>query len=121
MNISTVNKTILETGSSEAFVPSPSPVPIKNASVEEKPQREKAKEGSSMEETRKMAEELNDTMASIGTDLGFYIREDLGNQVVVEIKNKKTDELIKQIPSEEMLKIMQKMEELTGLIFDQRV
>lgn len=72
-------------------------------------------------EAEQLAADLNEIMDDLQTSLGFFIREDLNHQVVVEIKNRETDELIKQIPSEEMLQIKQKMEELTGLIFDHTV
>ncbi len=75
----------------------------------------------SIEESIEIADVLNEMMSELQTNIGFSIREDLNHQVVVEIKDRKTDELIKQIPTEEMLKIKEKMEELTGLIFDQSV
>ena len=69
-----------------------------------------------------MVEEMNDIMDDLHTSLGFSVREDLQNrQVVVEIKDRDTNELIKQIPSEEMLTIKEKMLEFTGLLFDQNV
>ncbi len=72
-------------------------------------------------EAKEIVEDLNEHMDTLQTHLGFSIREDLGRLVVVEIKNRKTDELIKQIPSEELLKIMENMKELTGIIFNQSV
>ncbi len=71
--------------------------------------------------TKDLVEELNDYMDDLKTSLGFSIREELNHQVVVEIKNRQTDELIKQIPSEELLKIRERMAELTGFLFDQSV
>ena len=72
-------------------------------------------------DTKQIVDELNEYMNNLQTHLGFSIREDLDHQVVVEIKNRKTEELLKQIPSEELLKIREKMEELTGFLFDQSV
>jgi len=72
-------------------------------------------------DTKELVEELNEYMDDLQTNLGFSIREELDHQVVVEIKNRKTDELVKQIPSEELLKIRESMENLTGSIFDQSV
>lgn len=80
-----------------------------------------SKEPVSSKDVREMVEVVNEYMTGFQTNLGFYIREDLNHQIVVEIKDSKTDELIKQIPTEEMLLIKEKMEELTGLIFDQTV
>jgi flagellar protein FlaG len=75
----------------------------------------------SINDTLKMTGELNELMDDLQTNLGFYIREDMEHQVVVEIKDRTTNELIRQIPSEEMLIIREKMLELSGLIFDQSV
>lgn len=75
----------------------------------------------SAKEAKEIAEDLNEYMDDLQTHLGFSIREDLNQTIVVEIKNRKTQELIKQIPSEELLKIMENMKELQGIIFDQSV
>ncbi len=75
----------------------------------------------SAEDTKQLVDELNEYMDDLQTHLGFSIREDMDHQVVVKITNRKTGELLKQIPSEELLKIRQRMEELTGFLFDQSV
>lgn len=77
--------------------------------------------GLTASDTKKLVDELNEYMNDLQTQLGFSIREDMDHQVVVEIKNRETEELVKQIPSEELLKIREKMEELTGFLFDQSV
>ncbi len=80
---------------------------------------DKKQEGSShLEEVKETADALNEYMGDLQTNLGFFIHEDLDHQVIVEIKNKKTNELVKQIPSEEIVMIREKMAELTGLLFD---
>ena len=105
----------------------PSPPPQdKSAELEQKQglqsQDESREETFSSQETKQMVEEMNDIMDDLHTSLGFSVREDLQNrQVVVEIKDRDTNELIKQIPSEEMLTIKEKMLEFTGLLFDQNV
>ncbi|MCA1785098.1 MAG: flagellar protein FlaG, partial [Desulfobacteraceae bacterium] len=90
----------------------------RNRSAEDDRNREKEL---SATEAKEMVDDLNEYMDDLQTHLGFSIREDLNRRVVVEIKNRKSDELIKQIPSEELLKIMESMKELTGIIFDQSV
>jgi flagellar protein FlaG len=79
----------------------------------------KGEEKLSSAEAKEMVENLNEYMDDLQTQLGFSIREDLNKQVVVEIKNRQTNELVKQIPSEELLQIMENMRELTGAILDQ--
>jgi flagellar protein FlaG len=73
------------------------------------------------EEIKKIADTLNQYMDDLQTDLGFFMHEKLNHQVVVEIKNRNTDELVKQIPAEELVRIKEKMAELTGLLFDKSV
>ena len=72
-------------------------------------------------DAKQLAADMNEIMDDLQTSLGFSIREDLNSLVVVEIKDRKTNELIRQIPSEEMLAIKEKMEELTGLLLDHSV
>jgi len=75
----------------------------------------------SAEQTKQLAAELNEISDDLQTNLGFSIREDLDHTVIVQIKNLKTDELIRQIPSEELLTIREKMLELTGLLLDHSI
>ena len=95
--------------------PQPEQVQKQNESVEKKEKEESSKE------LQEVAESLNEYMDDFQTQLGFFINEDLDNEVIVEIKNRKTDELVKQIPSEEIVAIREKMAELTGLLFDKSV
>jgi flagellar protein FlaG len=82
---------------------------------------ETEKSSMSTDELKDMTETLNEYTEDIQTNLGFNVREELSNQVVVEIKNKETDEVIKQVPPEELIEIKEKMSELVGLIFDTSV
>ncbi len=75
----------------------------------------------SPDQAMELAEEMNDLMDDLQTSLGFFVHEKLNHQIVVEIKNRETDELIKQIPTEEFLAIKEKMEEFRGLLLDQSV
>jgi len=52
------------------------------------------------------------------THLNFSKDETTGT-TVVKIINSETDEIIRQIPSEEILKIASKMQEVIGVLFDQ--
>ncbi len=95
---------------------------IKNAEVLQKETIEKEQKTTpAVEEMKDLASELNEYMDDLQTDLGFSINEKLDHQVIVEIKNRNTDELVKQIPSEELVAIREKMAELTGLLFDKSV
>lgn len=75
----------------------------------------------SREAMEELKDALNDQMNELQTKIGFAISEEFDDQVVVEIRNKDTDELIKQIPPDDALKIRDKMAKLTGLLFDKSV
>jgi flagellar protein FlaG len=105
---------VSETNTPVAAVPSPK--------VIEESQANKTNESKlDATETKVLVEELNEYMDDLQTNIGFSIREESDHQVVVEIKNRETKELIRQIPSEELLIIRDKMVELSGFIFDQSV
>ena len=64
-----------------------------------------------VEESNKMAQIMN-------SQIRFNIDHDTG-QVIVKVINKETHEVIRQIPSEEMVKLASRAEELRGLIFNE--
>ncbi len=74
-----------------------------------------------VKEAKQLAAEMNEIMDDLQTSLGFSIREDLNHLVIFEITDRDTNEVIKQFPTEEMLAIKEKMEEFSGLLFDQKV
>jgi len=125
MNINTISTPVAEPEVSGSFVSSQHSV--KNIPSPGKAQESQAaaakdpKEDQKIEKTREMADALNEMMDDLGTNLGFNIHEGKNHQVVIEVKNRKTDELIRQIPSEELLVIRDKMEDLSGLLFDRQI
>lgn len=74
----------------------------------------------SREEARAVAESLEEYMEVLKTSIGFSINEST-NKIIVTVTNKDTNEIIRQIPSEEMLALKEKMKELTGIIFSKSV
>ncbi len=70
---------------------------------------------------QKVVAQLNESFQQIQRDLQFSIDEDSGRSVV-RVVNSKTEELVRQIPSEEVLRISQNIEEqlasVTGLLFE---
>ncbi|EIM64667.1 flagellar protein FlaG [Desulfobacter postgatei] len=120
MNINTVSPTIQTAESSGAGpIETETDDKIKNMPPDQSQANAQKEEASPpAEEIKELAQTLNEYMDGLQTDLGFFMHEKLNHQVIVEIKNRKTDELIKQIPSEELVMIKEKMAELTGLLFD---
>lgn len=67
-----------------------------------------------------MVESLEDFANSVQTRLNFTI-DDGTEDVVVKIMDKETDEVIKQFPAEELLKLREKMQDLNGFLFSTNV
>ncbi|KHF37832.1 flagellar protein FlaG [Halalkalibacter okhensis] len=68
----------------------------------------------------KKVEGMNDLLESSNTAIKFNIHEDL-NRLYVQVVNKETDEVVKEIPPEEFLDMVASMLKHAGLIFDERV
>ncbi len=77
-------------------------------------------ESVSLPEVEEIVTALNDHMDMLKTTLGFSIDKN-AEKIVVTVKNRVSDEVIRQIPAEELLTIQAKMEELSGLILNKEV
>jgi flagellar protein FlaG len=69
------------------------------------------------ENLQEAIEHLNKQLASSGRNLGFTMDEIL-NRPIVKVTNTQTGELIRQIPSEAVIKVAHTLEELKGLLYD---
>jgi len=123
MNTSNINAAVAKPESSSTMVPTPqaiSPEKIKMLRPKDVQKTDETAQDRTLsaEETAQITQDLNEYMTDLQTNLRFSMYEKLDHQVVVQVKNKETDELIKQIPSEELLELRVKMEELSGLLFD---
>lgn len=74
----------------------------------------------SSEVMSRMAEEIQDRFDAMGAKLGFSIRKE-SEDVVMEVRERESGDLIRQIPSEEVLALREKLNELVGLLFDKQV
>jgi flagellar protein FlaG len=71
-------------------------------------------------EIAKAVEEMQQRLDALGnTRLNFRVLEK-PNEVVVQVSDRKSGELVRQFPSEEALKLRAKLQELTGLLFDEQ-
>lgn len=124
MNINNINSEVIQSEASSIDASTTqvlSPEKIKNLQPQKdvlKTEQTAQDQALSNQEIEDITEDLNDYMSDLQTNLRFSMYEKLDHQVVVQIKNRATDELIKQIPSEELLELRVKMEELSGLLFD---
>ncbi len=69
------------------------------------------------EDVEEMVEALEEMTKTLQTKLNFSINEST-NDVVVRVLDKDTEEVIKQFPPEELLELQEKMQDLTGFLFN---
>jgi len=74
----------------------------------------------SPEEVTQAVDEMNDFLGSINRNLSFSFDEDSGDSIIT-IKDSESDEVIRQIPSEELLVLRKKMDYVVGILFDEKV
>lgn len=75
--------------------------------------------GRLQERLAEVAARMNEHMQQMQRSLRFSV-DDASGRIVVKVIDKDTDEVIRQIPSEEMLAMMKHISEFDGLIFDDR-
>ena len=111
----------------------PQVTPVQNSSDSEKTALdEKALHGNtaeaqkkqkplSQEEINRLAEEIQRRLDTIGGNLQLGLGTDKEtSSIVARITEKKTGQVVRQIPSEELLELEKKLKDLTGMLFDER-
>jgi len=68
---------------------------------------------------KQVARQINDFLKSSSAGVEFSVDGD-SNQVVVRIVDSQTREVIRQMPTEEMIAISKVMDQLTGLLIKQK-
>ena len=89
------------------------PVDAKPA-VENKPDPQEARR--TLEEA---TEHLNKQMKRNNRDLSFSV-DDVSNKVVVTVKNRESGEVVRQIPSEVALRVAHNLDNMKGLMQDEK-
>ena len=74
----------------------------------------------SVTETEEVVKSLESYMNALQTSIEFQVNKDT-DRVVVTITNRETNEVIRQIPPEELISLQERMKELTGIIFSETV
>lgn len=77
------------------------------------------KEQQAVEDARKDIEALNNHLAATSHALRFSV-DDKSDEVVVKVVDTETDQVIKQIPPEEIVRLRQHMKDLTGLLVEEK-
>ena len=68
-------------------------------------------------ELSQAVKQINDFVQDIQRDLEFSVDDDTG-RTVIRVYDSKTDELIRQIPNEEVLELAKNLKETNGLLFN---
>ena len=70
------------------------------------------------EKVRAAVKEINNELVKLQSELGFSV-DKVANDVVVTVKRKESGELVRQIPSETVLKLAHNFEKLKGVLLDE--
>jgi len=84
-----------------------------------KDEKQHSKKEMTKEELQDLTKKLNKEMEPLNPDIKFHFNDKV-NEMVVNVIDKNTDKVIRKIPSDEALKIMEKMRELVGALFDEK-
>jgi len=71
------------------------------------------------QELTELAAKLNDEIAPLSNDIRFGFSDEIG-QMLVNVIDANTGEVIRQFPTKEAIEIMTKMKELIGMLFDKK-
>ena len=81
----------------------------------------------SVDSLRKLTEELSEAIAALNAALGkaptkaIITHDDALNRYIVRIADKASGEVVREIPSEAILKFARNLQEIKGLMFDERL
>jgi flagellar protein FlaG len=76
-----------------------------------------AKEASAKpEDLKEVVSDLNKLVQNLQRELQFSVDSDSG-QTVIKVIDRETDEVVRQIPSEEVMALKRRLEEASGVIF----
>ena len=90
--------------------------------LDEKRLRREEDRGKSKTSRAELEDALNEVQArmdQMGTNLQFTM-DKVAEDIVVKVTDKESGDLIRQIPSEDVDKLRKKLEELSGLLFDEK-
>lgn len=82
--------------------------------------KEKQNKAMSSEDIEKMMEQIQKRLDAIGGNLALGLKKyEPTNDIVVQVRDRHSDKVVKQFPSEDLLKLQAKLDDLLGILFDQ--
>lgn len=79
-----------------------------------------AKEASKSKSTLEVSDQIRQYLEEVNVQLSFQINEETGDQIV-QVVNQSTGEVIRQIPPEDLVELREKLAELRGVLFNDKV
>ena len=70
-------------------------------------------------ELKKIVDELNNSIAPLNPNLEFKFNDKI-DDLIMELVDKKNNEVIRQFPPKDAIQLMEKMKELVGILFDKK-
>lgn len=110
---------LLSTGPEKPAQPRPAPA-AQSAIIGTQLPKEKKNDQPSHEAVADAVKTVSEFVGNINSNLKFSVDDETG-QTIVKVVDSATDEVIKQIPSEEMVAIAKAMDKLKGLLIQQKV
>lgn len=89
------------------------------ANVSQMKQNEEEKKKGMEKQIKTALEQANTKARQMHTSCEFAYHEET-NRISITVKDKQTDEVIREIPAEETLKMVEKMWELAGILVDEK-
>lgn len=71
----------------------------------------------SSSEMQEVLDDVQSRLDKMGTNLQFAM-DKVAEDIVIKVTNKDSGELIRQIPSEDVIRLRKKLEELSGILFE---
>lgn len=99
--------------------PTAPPPPVDSVPVQTEHAVQQAASVPSSEQIKQAVQETNNMMQSLSRGLEFYVDEST-EQTVVKVIDKQTEEVIRQIPSEEMLAIAESLDQMLGKLIKEK-
>jgi flagellar protein FlaG len=86
----------------------------------EQPRKVLQKETRSAEEIHKDLEMINEQLKSANSSIQFSV-DDKSNEVIVRIVDRDSGEVIRQIPPESIVRLRERMKDMSGLFVEKKV
>ena len=99
-------------------MPAVSQVRVSRAAQQEKPAESKPE--LSAEDLKEIADKMNQVASVFNTSLAFAVDDPTG-RTVIKVMDKITEEVIRQIPPENALKLMANMRNVMGMFLDVQI